>query len=98
MGRNPLLWRDHRTEGHFPLSTKVKREYRELATLSRGCPRPKGRSITCYSPVRHFTRPPKGTFSCDLHVLGMPPAFVLSQNQTLQINLVHPVINQRLIL
>ena len=27
---------------------------------------------------------PKGTFSLDLHVLGTPPAFVLSQDQTLQ--------------
>ena len=34
-----------------------------------------------YSPVRHSTHPK--TFSCDLHVLGMPPAFVLSQDQTL---------------
>ena len=24
------------------------------------------------------------TFACDLHVLAMPPAFVLSQDQTLQ--------------
>ena len=30
---------------------------------------------------------PKGTFSFDLHVLGTPPAFVLSQNQTLHLNL-----------
>ena len=35
-----------------------------------------------YSPVRHFTTP-KG-LSCDLHVLGAPPAFVLSQDQTLK--------------
>ena len=27
---------------------------------------------------------PEGTFSFDLHVLGTPPAFVLSQDQTLQ--------------
>ena len=37
-----------------------------------------------YSPVCHFTRPPKGTFSFDLHVLSTPPAFALSQDQTLQ--------------
>ena len=30
---------------------------------------------------------PEGTFSFDLHVLGTPPAFVLSQNQTLHLNL-----------
>ena len=43
--------------------------------------------LTCYSPVRRFTRSPKGTFSLDLHVLGTPPAFVLSQDQTLQFEL-----------
>ena len=30
---------------------------------------------------------PEGTFSFNLHVLGTPPAFVLSQNQTLHLNL-----------
>ena len=39
---------------------------------------------TRYSPVRHFTRPANRAFSCDLHVLGMPPALILSQDQTLQ--------------
>ena len=28
--------------------------------------------------------PPKGAFPFDLHVLSTPPAFVLSQDQTLQ--------------
>ena len=32
--------------------------------------------------MRHFTH--IATFSCDLHVLGTPPAFILSQNQTLR--------------
>ena len=36
-----------------------------------------------YSPVRHFTTPKSLSF--DLHVLGAPPAFVLSQDQTLKI-------------
>ena len=35
--------------------------------------------------MRHFTRGPKPPFSCDLHVLGTPPAFILSQDQTLQL-------------
>ena len=39
---------------------------------------------TCYSPVRHSTRIPKDAFAFDLHVLSTPPAFVLSQDQTLQ--------------
>ncbi len=34
--------------------------------------------------MRRFTKPPKGPFSLDLHVLSTPPAFVLSQDQTLQ--------------
>ncbi len=37
------------------------------------------------SPFRHSTRSPKGTFACDLHVLTTPPAFVLSQDQTLHL-------------
>ena len=30
---------------------------------------------------------PCGTFSYDLHVLSTPPAFILSQNQTLELNI-----------
>ena len=46
-----------------------------------------GRSPTCYSPVRHSSTPTKvGAFPFDLHVLSTPPAFVLSQDQTLQKN------------
>jgi hypothetical protein len=37
---------------------------------------------TRYSPVRH-SNVPEGTFAFDLHVLSTPPAFVLSQDQTL---------------
>ena len=51
-----------------------------------GYPPDRGRLSTRYSPVRHFTRPANRAFSCDLHVLGMPPAFILSQDQTLQLN------------
>jgi hypothetical protein len=40
-----------------------------------------GRLSTCYSPVRHYL--PEGR-PFDLHVLSTPPAFVLSQDQTLQ--------------
>ena len=40
----------------------------------------------CYSPVRHwiFTSVATGWTPFDLHVLGTPPAFVLSQDQTLR--------------
>ena len=60
--------------------------YAVLASLSKRYPPPEGRLPTRYSPVRHFTRPKP--FSFDLHVLSTPPAFVLSQDQTLQLILV----------
>src|SRR5262249_4778758 len=58
-----------------------------LAQLSLGYPRPEDRSPTCYAPVRRCTQAPKRPFSLDLHVLGTPPAFALSQDQTLHLNL-----------
>ena len=39
-----------------------------------------------YSPVRHSSAP-EGLLPFDLHVLGMPPAFNLSHDQTLKFNL-----------
>ena len=59
----------------------ARRDHRVLASVSRGYPRLMGSSITCYSPVRHFTR--LATFTCDLHASSTPPTFVLSQDQTL---------------
>src|SRR5207237_10055236 len=38
---------------------------------------------TCYSAVRRSCTP-EGALPLDLHVLGTPPAFILSQDQTLQ--------------
>ena len=61
--------------------------YAVLAPLSGSYPPLPGRSPTCYSPVRHS--PPEGG-PCDLHVLGTPPAFVLSQDQTRRHNLPSP--------
>jgi hypothetical protein len=58
--------------------------YSVLTPLSKSYPQFKGRLPTRYSPVRHFTLPVAQDFSYDLHVLGTPPAFVLSQDQTLQ--------------
>lgn len=51
-----------------------------LATLSSGYSRLWGRSVTCYSPVRHYQSEDR---PFDLHVLSTPPAFTLSQDQTL---------------
>jgi hypothetical protein len=53
--------------------------------ISRGFPRLSptfGQVPTRYSPVRRWT-PPEGDAPLDLHVLSAPPAFVLSQDQTL---------------
>ena len=61
-----------------------------LAFLSKGYSPLEGMSLTYYSPVRRFTRDPKVSFSLGLHVLGVPPAFVLSQDQTLQLGVAHP--------
>ncbi len=43
-----------------------------------------------YSPFRHSNRTPKGTFAFDLHVLATPPAFDLSQDQTLRLIIADP--------
>ena len=61
--------------------------YAGLARVSPGCPPGRGRLHTCYSPVR---RSPAGQdrssplLPLDLHVLSLPLAFILSQDQTLR--------------
>ena len=46
------------------------------------------------SPVRHSPPTPCGAvLPFDLHVLGMPPAFNLSQDQTLRFSLLDPKVN-----
>ena len=65
--------------------------YAVLAVVSNCYPPVWGRLPTRYSPVRHsVTRtfiPKKSSWSAsfDLHVLGTPPAFILSQDQTLML-------------
>ena len=56
--------------------------YPVLATVSGSYPSLLGRLPTCYSPVRRSIKTEVFT-PLDLHVLGTPPAFVLSQDQTL---------------
>ena len=75
-----------KSEAGFYHIAYVMWSYPALAPVSRGYPSLKGKLPTRYSPVRHFTHSPKETFSFDLHVLGTPLAFVLSQDQTLQLN------------
>jgi hypothetical protein len=41
-----------------------------------------------YSPVCYSTHSPKRVFPFNLHVLGTPPAFTLSQDQTLQFDFI----------
>ena len=65
-----------------------RRHYEVLIIVSNGYPSAKGRLPTRYSPVRRFpslysTEVSFQDFSLDLHVLGTPPAFILSQDQTL---------------
>ena len=57
-----------------------------LVPLSRNYTGPEGRLFTCYSPVRHSLYNIATVKQVDLHVLGTPPAFVLSQDQTLRCN------------
>src|SRR5262249_2713950 len=70
----------------FPPQPVPRGPYLVLALLSEGYPSVRGRLLTCYAPVRHCTQGPKSPFSYDLHVLSTPPAFVLSQDQTLRTN------------
>ena len=59
--------------------------YAVLAVVSNCYSPGMGRLLTRYSPVRHSLNPERLS-SFDLHVLSMPPAFILSQNQTLKFN------------
>ncbi len=66
-------------------------KYEVLITVSSGYPSVWGRLPTRYSPVRRFPKLHLAEtafhfFSLDLHVLGTPPAFILSQDQTLNYN------------
>ena len=87
MGRRLILKAKAYNRGLlFPQNPKIPCAYPVLARLSAGYSRLWGRLPTRYSPVRHFTQRML-LFTFDLHVLGTPPAFVLSQDQTLQFNL-----------
>jgi hypothetical protein len=58
-----------------------RRTYPVLAAVSRGYSEPKDR----FPRVLHPSATPVLLQAFDLHVLGMPPAFVLSQDQTLRL-------------
>ena len=81
IGREPLPKRKN-----VSLSDHAVRQgYPVLAPVSRCCPSLRGRLLTWYSPVRHslFISVATEWSAFDLHVLSTPPAFVLSQDQTL---------------
>ena len=83
--RDPLAWREPASRGPLWSASHAGRGcHAVLARISPGCPPPDGRLVTCYSPVRHSAPSASTWSSFDLHVLGTPPAFVLSQDQTLR--------------
>src|ERR1044072_1185402 len=84
IGRGPI---PHR-KSFPPPGHATSRVYSVLDPVSQAYPKVQGRSPTCYSPVRHSSTPERA-FPFDLHVLSTPPAFVLSQNQTLQTKTTH---------
>jgi hypothetical protein len=72
----------------LPLQDALVWSYTVLAHFSMRYPVVRGRLPTRYSPVRRsplslLSEDAINNFSLDLHVLGTPPAFILSQDQTL---------------
>ena len=83
-----LLWQVRRSPPLAP-STGVPGPHTVLVQVSLRYPLQKGRLLTCYSPFRHSVSRPLLRRSAlgpsfDLHALSTPPAFVLSQDQTLR--------------
>ena len=79
----------------FTLHHAMPCAYAVLAAVSNCYPPVQGRLPTRYSPVRHsVNKNPSENFisftSFDLHVLGTPPAFILSQDQTLMLKCLYP--------
>ena len=56
------------------------RHHAVLAAVSRSCPPPRDKFLRVTHPSATDSR----NCPCDLHVLSMPPAFALSQDQTLR--------------
>ena len=67
----------------FHLHPKGCRSYAGLSSVSRGYTPPEGRLLTRYSAVCRFIIVAEATITLDLHALSAPPAFTLSQDQTL---------------
>ena len=67
----------------------LRRAYSVLAYVSICCPQLQGRfpRVTHPSATRRLEKQVSLSFPSDLHVLRLPPAFILSQDQTIQFNL-----------
>ena len=79
MGRMPIFHRN-------PLTIEPCDSwfYGGLIQISLGYTPVEGRLHTCYAPVRRSSAESKlSLLPLDLHVLGLPLAFILSQDQTL---------------
>ena len=90
MGHGPIPSRTRSPkESHLlPHGDASAWSYGVLRRLSAGYPPARGTLPVRYSPFRRATRSPKGTLALDLHGLATPPAFVLSQDQTLHLDIV----------
>ena len=69
----------------------LKIRYPVLPAVSRGYSGPQGWLPMHYYPFRRSSTP-EGAFPLDLHAYSTPPTFVLSQDQTLQLNLLQSVL------
>ena len=81
--------------GHYPTNKLIRRKliprwkffylsaYGVLATVSSCYPPPKGRFLRVTHPSATIPTEQARQKSFDLHVLSIPPAFILSQDQTL---------------
>ena len=85
--------------GHYPTNKLIGRRLlpRRLAPLALGHHAVLAAVSRCYPPsqdrylrVTHPSATRRRIPSCDLHVLSMPPAFALSQDQTLRFIPVQP--------
>ena len=68
----------------YYLNDAIQIDYRVLIFISKGYPLVQGRLYTRYAPVRRSSADCKQSLlPLDLHVLSLPLAFILSQDQTL---------------
>ena len=70
----------NQTRAHLQAINLSPKAHPVLATVSSGCPEPGGR----FSRVTHPSATELRGVPFDLHVLSIPPAFILSQDQTLR--------------